>query len=56
MSLICIYQGKDSTYDEKAVAALEAVRLDNEVGGKAIQVRVEQGNEPSHFLKMFHGK
>ncbi|XP_014292137.1 gelsolin, cytoplasmic isoform X1 [Halyomorpha halys] len=53
--VIYYWQGKDSTNDEKAVAALEAVRLDNEVGGKAIQVRVEQGNEPSHFLKIFHG-
>lgn len=32
------------------------MRLDNEVGGKAVQVRVTQGNEPRHFIKMFQGE
>ena len=32
------------------------MKLDDEVGGKAIQVRVVQGKEPRHFIKMFGGK
>lgn len=35
---------------------MHAVRLDNELSGSAIQVRVVQGNEPRHFLKVFKGK
>ncbi len=35
---------------------MNAVRLDNELGGKAVQVRVIQGREPRHFIKMFGGK
>ena len=31
------------------------MRLDNEVGGRAVQVRVTQGHEPRHFIKMFKG-
>ncbi len=30
--------------------------MDDEVGGKAVQVRVVQGREPRHFIKMFGGK
>ena len=32
------------------------MKLDDEVGGKAIQVRVVQGKEPRHFTTMFQGK
>ncbi|XP_067013400.2 gelsolin, cytoplasmic isoform X2 [Anabrus simplex] len=54
--IIYFWQGKDSTTDERAASAIHAVRLDNEVGGKAIQVRVTQGHEPRHFLRIFKGK
>ncbi|XP_055532240.1 gelsolin, cytoplasmic-like isoform X2 [Wyeomyia smithii] len=54
--IIYFWQGKESSTDEKASAALHAVRLDNELNGKAVQVRVTQGNEPRHFLKIFKGK
>ncbi|CAB3374990.1 Hypothetical predicted protein [Cloeon dipterum] len=54
--IIYFWQGKDSTQDEKAASALHAVRLDNELGGKATQVRVVQGNEPRHFLRIFQGR
>lgn len=54
-TIIYFWQGKESTNDEKAASALHAVRLDNEIGG-AIQVRVVQGNEPRHFLKLFKGR
>ena len=49
-------KGGESSQDEKAVAAINAVKLDNELGGRAVQVRVVQGREPRHFLKMFAGK
>lgn len=35
---------------------METVRLDNELNGAAVQVRVAQGSEPRHFLKIFKGK
>lgn len=50
------FKGKDSTQDEKAASAIHAVRLDNELGGRAVQVRVVQGYEPRHFLRIFQGK
>ena len=50
------FQGSESSQDEKAASAINAVKLDDEVGGKAIQVRVVQGKEPRHFIKMFGGK
>ena len=49
-------KGNESSQDEKAASAINAVKLDDEVGGKAIQVRVVQGMEPRHFIKMFGGK
>ncbi|XP_055624818.1 gelsolin-like isoform X2 [Toxorhynchites rutilus septentrionalis] len=54
--IIYFWQGKQSTIDEKASAAMHAVRLDNELNGKAVQVRVTQGHEPRHFLKIFKGQ
>lgn len=54
--VIYMWQGKDSSIDEKAASALHAVRLDNELGGAAVQVRVVQGREPKHFLHIFKGK
>lgn len=35
---------------------MHTVKMDNELGGAAIQVRVVQGHEPRHFLKIFKGK
>nr|CAD7200996.1 unnamed protein product [Timema douglasi] len=54
--IIYYWQGRESTQDERAAAAIHAVRLDNEVNGKAVQVRVTQGNEPRHFLRIFKGR
>lgn len=54
--IIYFWQGRDSTQDERAASAIHAVRLDNELGGKAVQVRVTQGHEPRHFLRIFKGK
>lgn len=52
---VCRWQGKDSTNDEKAASAIHAQRLDGELGGKAVQIRVSQGSEPTHFLRLFKG-
>jgi len=54
-SCVTVVQGQDSTQDEKAASAIHTVRLDSELGGKAVQVRVTQGHEPRHFLRIFRG-
>jgi len=54
--VIYYWQGLHSSIDEKASAAIHAVRLDNELNGKAVQVRVVEGFEPRHLLKIFKGK
>ncbi|GFG33063.1 hypothetical protein Cfor_12089 [Coptotermes formosanus] len=54
--IIYFWQGQDSTQDEKAASAIHTVRLDSELGGKAVQVRVTHGYEPRHFLRIFRGK
>jgi hypothetical protein len=54
--IIYFWQGVSSSQDERAASAIHALRLDNELGGKAIQIRVVQGKEPQHFLRMFRGK
>jgi gelsolin len=54
--IVYFWQGKESTQDEKAASAINAVKLDNDLNGKAIQVRVVQGDEPAHFLHIFKGK
>ncbi|KAF5272844.1 hypothetical protein FQR65_LT00440 [Abscondita terminalis] len=54
--VIYYWQGNKSSIDEKAASAIQAVRLDNELGGKAVQIRVVQDFEPKHFLHMFKGK
>lgn len=55
-TVLYYWQGAQSTLDEKAAAAIHTVRLDNELGGAAIQVRVSQNYEPRHFLKVFKGQ
>jgi len=55
-AIIYFWQGAASSQDERAAAAIHAVRLDNEMNGIAVQVRVTQGSEPAHFLRMFGGR
>jgi hypothetical protein len=54
--IIYFWQGRDSSLDEKASAALIAVQMDQELGGAPVQVRVVQNKEPNHFLQLFKGK
>ncbi|XP_042220528.1 gelsolin, cytoplasmic isoform X3 [Homarus americanus] len=54
--ILYFWQGCASSQDEKASSAIHTVRLDNELCGKAVQVRVVQGYEPAHFLRIFKGR
>lgn len=51
--VIYCWQGQQSTADERATAALLALEMGAPL--HAMQVRVVQGHEPRHFLKIFHG-
>ncbi|DAZ92737.1 TPA: hypothetical protein N0F65_002902 [Lagenidium giganteum] len=54
--VIYFWHGRTSSQDEKAAAALWATRLDDEMGGSPVQVRVIQGKEPAHFRALFKGR
>jgi len=55
-SIVYFWQGSKTSTDEKGASAIHAARIDNEeLGGKAVQVRMVQGQEPRHFIKMFGG-
>lgn len=54
--VIYFWQGRSSTTDEKASSALWAKKLDDDMGGSPVQVRVLQGKEPAHFRALFKGK
>ncbi|XP_069161858.1 gelsolin, cytoplasmic isoform X3 [Procambarus clarkii] len=54
--ILYFWQGSASSQDERAASAIHTVRLDNELCGKAVQVRLVQGYEPAHFLRIFKGR
>jgi len=54
--IIYFWQGSSSSQDERAASAIHALRMDDELGGRAVQIRVVQGKEPQHFLRIFRGK
>lgn len=54
--IIYYWLGAKSGQDEQGAAALRTVELDDRLGGRPVQVRVVQGQEPPHFLAMFGGK
>ncbi|MCI4392768.1 hypothetical protein PGIGA_G00149800 [Pangasianodon gigas] len=51
--IIYIWQGEDSSQDEKGASSILATQLDEELGGGAVQVRVIQGKEPVHLMSLF---
>jgi len=54
--IIYIWQGRQSTKDEKGASAILATKMDDELGGAATQVRVPMYKEPSHLVRIFKGK
>lgn len=54
--IIYYWLGTHSGQDEQGAAALRTVELDDRLGGRPVQVRVVQGQEPPHFLAMFGGR
>jgi hypothetical protein len=42
-----------ATNEDRGAAALQAIKLDDDVDGRAIQIRVTQGKEPPHFIAMY---
>lgn len=53
--IVYLWQGAKSPADERAACAFLAVAIDDHFGGEPVQVRVEQGHEPRHFLEIFKG-
>ncbi|KAI8521471.1 hypothetical protein Bbelb_012250 [Branchiostoma belcheri] len=57
VKIVYFWQGLRSSTDEKGASALLAKQIDEEeFGGSATQIRVVQGKEPEHFLRIFKGK
>jgi hypothetical protein len=54
--IIYFWQGLETSIDEKGLSAIIANQMDEEMGGKPVQVRVVQGQEPAHFRSLFKGK
>ncbi|XP_030583511.1 scinderin like a [Archocentrus centrarchus] len=54
--IIYTWQGQKCTQDELAASAFLTVQLDDSMGGVATQVRVTQGQEPSHLVSLFKDK
>ncbi|GIX68492.1 hypothetical protein CEXT_298461 [Caerostris extrusa] len=54
--ILYFWQGQSSSQDERAASAILTVKMDNELSGNAVQVRVVQGQEPEHFLRIFKGR
>jgi len=46
--------GRDSSQDERGVAALKTVELDVFLGDKPVQCRVVEGSEPDRFVQLFN--
>ena len=53
--ILYFWQGRTSSTDEKGASALLTKEMDDKMGGRAPQIRVPQGKEPSHFRSLFKG-
>ncbi|EHH66443.1 p92 [Macaca fascicularis] len=54
--ILYIWQGRHASQDELAASAYQAVEVDRQFDGAAVQVRVRMGTEPRHFMAIFKGK
>uniref|UniRef100_A0A2K6MNY5 Advillin n=2 Tax=Rhinopithecus bieti TaxID=61621 RepID=A0A2K6MNY5_RHIBE len=54
--ILYIWQGRHASQDELAASAYQAVEVDWQFDGAAVQVRVRMGTEPRHFMAIFKGK
>ncbi|KAJ8413876.1 hypothetical protein AAFF_G00064740 [Aldrovandia affinis] len=54
--IIYMWQGAESSHHEIGASAILAIQLDDEIGGRAVQVRVVQGKEPAHLMSLFGGQ
>nr|CBX24534.1 advillin protein [Paracentrotus lividus] len=54
--ILYYWLGLTSSKDEQGAAAIHATKMDDKLGGAAVQIRVVQGKEPQHFLQLFKGK
>ncbi|CAL8309489.1 unnamed protein product [Lota lota] len=54
--IIYIWQGLKCSQGELTTSAYLSVALDDEMGGKPVQVRVTQGQEPAHLVSLFKKK
>nr|XP_012632590.1 advillin isoform X3 [Microcebus murinus] len=54
--ILYIWQGRHTSQDELAASAYQAVEVDRQFDGAAVQVRVSMGKEPRHFMAIFKGK
>ncbi|XP_065051473.1 villin-1-like isoform X2 [Rhopilema esculentum] len=54
--VVYYWLGHSSTQDEQGAAALHAVGIDDKLGGAAVQVRLVQGKETEHFMRIFKGR
>jgi len=59
--LVYYWQGEMTSSDVRAACALQAFRIEHELSNhgrrstEGVLIRVEQGREPSHFVRMFGG-
>lgn len=54
--IIYSWLGKNSSSDERVIAAAKALELDDRFSGRATLVRLAQGHETPHFMMIFSGQ
>lgn len=53
---LVVFQGKQASILDKGASALQTIEVAGQMDGGSVQVLVNQGYEPRHFLKIFKGK
>lgn len=54
--IIYFYQGRDASINDQGASALLTIELDDALQRQAKEVRVVEGKEPLHFMKILKGK